>query len=45
MTNAEALKALYIKLGGQEEDIPEGATNADLIELVTTKASSGDGPK
>ena len=38
MTNLEALKALYVALGGAST-IPANATNADVINMIATQAA------
>lgn len=44
MTNVEALKLLYANLGGDEDDVADINTNADMIaaiaEVVTTAIGS-----
>lgn len=42
MTNVEALKKLFIALGGSEEDF-NANTNPEAIELIAQVASSGGG--
>jgi len=37
MTNAEALSALYVALGGSADDVA-GKTNADIIAAIAIKA-------
>lgn len=36
MTNLEALKDVLEALGGDADDLPAGATNADVIEAIAT---------
>lgn len=36
MTNVEALKAVYTALGGDEEDVAEITTSAELIAAIAT---------
>ena len=38
-----ALKALYDALGGTLSDIPDGATNADVIEAIAAQIDEGGG--
>lgn len=40
MTNVDALKKLYIELGGNEEDIANIETSADMIEVLADIAGS-----
>lgn len=36
MTNLEALKDVYVALGGDADDLAAEATNADVIEAIAT---------
>lgn len=44
MTNVEALKELYVALGGSADDFT-ATTNADAIALIATVASTAVAPE
>lgn len=37
MTNVEALKALYVALGGAETDVADCTTNTDVLNVISAK--------
>ena len=41
MTNVEALKALYVALGGTAADVENLSTSADVINAIATHVASG----
>ena len=43
MTNVEALKAVYIAIGGSAADVADAKTTAAVIEAISTIASGGGG--
>lgn len=43
MTNTESLKRLYLALGGDPAQVPEDATNAELLDLIAQVAEPGGG--
>lgn len=41
MTNVEALKELYVALGGEAETVVNVTTNAEMINAITALVTSG----
>lgn len=42
MTTVEALKALYVALGGAEKDVSDCVTNVDVLNVISAKYQGAD---